>query len=159
MKCEICQLEEAKYKCPVCSMRYCSLKCYKDTEKHKHSDKVKKEEASSQSKSETSPTSTEDLDTTIKLRSTEMDNIYQGSPQLQELLQYNTVKFHLAKVYRILTSSTSNNNNSGDSGISSNDMKKQLAVEYLNTLRYGGVHYNEAIEEFCQIFLEKLEAK
>lgn len=159
MKCEICQLEEAKYKCPVCSMRYCSLKCYKDTEKHKHSDEVKKEEASSQSKSETSPTSTEDLDTTIKLRSTEMDNIYQGSPQLQELLQYNTVKFHLAKVYRILTSSTSNNNNSGDSGISSNDMKKQLAVEYLNTLRYGGVHYNEAIEEFCQIFLEKLEAK
>lgn len=159
MKCEVCQLEEAKYKCPVCSIRYCSLKCYKDTEKHKHSEETKKEDSTKPAENNTSETNTQDNSSEIKLRSPEMDKIYQETPQLQELLQYNTVKFHLAKVYRILNSSATGGNSASDSSTGSTEMKRQLAVEYLNTLRFGGIHYNEAIEEFCEIFLEKLEAK
>jgi len=30
--CEICQQKESKYKCPICSLKYCSVICYK---KHK----------------------------------------------------------------------------------------------------------------------------
>jgi zinc finger HIT domain-containing protein 3 len=28
-KCGVCHIEDSKYKCPVCEMRYCSLACYK----------------------------------------------------------------------------------------------------------------------------------
>ena len=27
--CEICQVDKWKYKCPICELRYCCLKCYK----------------------------------------------------------------------------------------------------------------------------------
>ena len=32
--CEICGKSESKYKCPKCSLSYCSLACYKNEEKH-----------------------------------------------------------------------------------------------------------------------------
>lgn len=81
--------------------------------------------------------------------------VYNDSPELKELLRYNTVKFHLAKVHRILTT---NIHDPGDSSFQlDTESKRQLAVDYLNTLRFGGIHYNEAIEEFCQIALQKLE--
>lgn len=28
-KCEVCSIIESKYKCPKCSIRYCSLECFK----------------------------------------------------------------------------------------------------------------------------------
>ena len=87
------------------------------------------------------------------LKTKAFDDVYQDSAQLQELLKYNTVKFHLTKVYRILSSSGSD----GSSGKMNSDLQKELAVNYLNTLRYGGIHYNEAIEEFCQILLDRLK--
>ncbi|CDO92337.1 unnamed protein product [Kluyveromyces dobzhanskii CBS 2104] len=73
--------------------------------------------------------------------------------RMRELLRHNTVKFHLDKVYKILNV----NSGSGPSDSSMTlDMKRELAMDYLNTLRTGGIHCNEAIEEFCQIFLELL---
>lgn len=65
------------------------------------------------------------------------------------------MKYHLHRVYRILT--VGNGVTGTDDVQMSTEMKEQLAVDYLNTLRYGGIHHNEAIEEFCQIFLEQLE--
>ncbi|CAR21914.1 Hit1p [Lachancea thermotolerans CBS 6340] len=148
-KCEICNQEPSKYKCPKCAVRYCSLSCFKDQEKHVHSEK-EAEEKKHVSDSE-GPEAKSD---TGRLPTEQFDELYQNTKEIQELLSYNTVKFHLAKVYRIL--------NIGVGALGSSDtqtsaeVKQQLAVDYLNTLRYGGVHYNEAIEEFCQVSLAKL---
>ena len=127
-KCQICDLEVSKYKCPKCAIRYCSLACFKNKEKHVHDDNnvqeaPKKEPA-------------HDEKAAVKLHTKEFDDIYQNCSEIRELLGYNTVKFHLAKVYRIL--------NLGAGALSTSDMqlssemKQQLAVDYLNTLRYGG---------------------
>ncbi|CCD23147.1 Hit1p NDAI_0B01130 [Naumovozyma dairenensis CBS 421] len=144
IKCGICQLQDAKYKCPKCGIRYCSLKCFKDELKHNHNTVEKKDEVKEANKSEQTAAA-------VEVKSGEFGQIYNETPELKELLKYNTVKFHLSKVYRIL------NTNTGNGGSLSTEMKNQLAIDYLNTLRYGGVHYNEAIEEFCQICLRKLE--
>ncbi|CCH60876.1 hypothetical protein TBLA_0D03770 [Henningerozyma blattae CBS 6284] len=161
VNCQICEINPSKYKCPSCSIRYCSLACYKNNEKHCH-DKLKMEETTKPATSTNK--SSENTDNTtgtqskvfeqiskpaIPLATEEFENIYQTTPTIQELLQYNTVKFHLAKVYRILNSDPSNEESTPES-------RKQLAIDYLNLLRCGGPHYNEAIEEFCQILLEKI---
>ncbi|QLL34581.1 hypothetical protein HG536_0G04430 [Torulaspora globosa] len=132
--CGICQEKPAKYRCPKCSVKYCSLACYKDTERHKD-DEPKA----------TEPT----VDATCKdVTKAEDGDSLQLTPELKELLRYNTVKFHLGKVYRILKTDIGDTND--PSFAMTSDMKRQLAIDYLNTLRYGGIHHNEAIEEFCE---------
>ncbi|KAH3902843.1 Hit1p SCDLUD_000435 [Saccharomycodes ludwigii] len=79
----------------------------------------------------------------------EYNTILENSKELQELLTYNAVKYHLHKVYRILTIQNG-------AGITDNEAKRDLAIEYLNTLRVGGIHHNEAVEEFCQLASQKL---
>lgn len=147
-KCGICHDNDAKYKCPKCEIKYCSLTCYKDETKHQ--DPVnsidQKEERKKKDENLTEPTGLP------QLASTEYSKIYSENPEIRELLKYNTVKFHLSKVYRILCSNVADSNESN----MNSETKRQLAVDYLNTLRYGGIHYNEAIEEFCQLSLSKL---
>ncbi|EJS43049.1 hit1p [Saccharomyces arboricola H-6] len=159
VKCGICHEGDGRYKCPKCGVRYCSLKCYKDIEKHTHKEAPELEtdaESNLEDINKKSSASKSTSATKQCLKTKAFDDVYQNSAQLQELLNYNTVKFHLAKVYRIL----STNVNDGSSGNMNSDLQRELAVNYLNTLRYGGIHYNEAIEEFCQILLHKLnEAK
>lgn len=151
-KCGICCENDAKYKCPKCGLRYCSLACYKDKSRHKDpvdpTDDKQKEE---QKQNEDTTRSTE----RPQLVSSEWRKVYSETPEIQDLLKYNTVKFHLSKVHRILSSEVADPNESN----MNSEMKKQLAVDYLNTLRYGGIHYNEAIEEFCQISLSKLNGE
>ena len=153
VKCGICHESDGKYKCPKCSIRYCSLKCYKDTEKHIHKN-VLEPQTETDPSSESNNNNSAIVTGRKSLKTRAFDEVYQNNVQLQELLKYNTVKFHLAKVYRILSTTVSD----GSSGNMSSDLQKELAVNYLNTLRYGGIHYNEAIEEFCQILLDKLNA-
>ena len=162
MKCNICKEEKSKYKCPKCGIRYCSLKCYKNEELHNHSkiDETKPSDEKNETGNDTEGGSeVKNTEFTANNPQTELstpklNDIFQNTPQIQQLLKYNTVKFHLMKVYKILNSDVS-----GPGGYStSKDLRRQLAVDYLNTLRYGGIHHNEAVEEFCQIFLEKLEA-
>ncbi|CAI4043893.1 hypothetical protein SKDZ_10G2550 [Saccharomyces kudriavzevii ZP591] len=155
VECGICHEADGKYKCPKCGVRYCSLKCYKDDGKHVHKEvdelKLGAEPTLMAANNKSSPVNSIPI---IKnsLKKETFNDMYQNSAQLQELLTYNTVKFHLAKVYKILSSSVSD----GSSGTMNSDLQRELAVNYLNTLRYGGIHYNEAIEEFCQILLDKL---
>ncbi|SCV00191.1 LAMI_0G03444g1_1 [Lachancea mirantina] len=143
--CGICSTKEARYKCPKCGIRYCSLGCFKDEVKHSHTDiDAKKEE----------DVIKEEVKTTNGIKSLKFDSIYQNSKQLQDLLQYKTVKFHLYKVYKILNVRAGA---LGTSDLSSSaELKRQLAVDYLNTLREGGVHHNEAVEDFCQLCLKLL---
>ena len=136
--CMICNVKESNYKCPKCGALYCSLACYKDETKHVHNSETLTVKQASEKNS--------------PMKSLNNDNfkkVYEETPELKELLRYNTVKFHLNKVYKIITA--------GNSGDLNTENKNQLASDYLNTLRYGGIHYNEAIEEFCQIALSKLD--
>ncbi|CEP63177.1 Hit1p LALA0_S07e04148g [Lachancea lanzarotensis] len=149
IKCQICSAQDSKYKCPKCGVRYCSLACFKNAEKHVH------DEQTTESKEE-SKTLSEKVELPV-LKTAELDTIYRESAEIQQLLKYNTVKFHLAKVYRILGARSETTGGSKGSDLSS-EAKQQLAVDYLNALRYGGVHFNEAIEEFCQISAKKLES-
>ncbi|AGO11095.1 AaceriAFR384Wp [[Ashbya] aceris (nom. inval.)] len=148
MKCEICRENASRYKCPKCGVHYCSLACYKNEEKHVHEEQAVT--ATEQPSATPAP-----LADAPKLASPHLDRLFQSSDRLRELLRHNTVKYHLHRVYRILT--VGNGITGTDDVQMSTEMKEQLAVDYLNTLRYGGIHENEAIEEFCQIFLELLE--
>ncbi|SCW00765.1 LAFE_0C11496g1_1 [Lachancea fermentati] len=143
IQCQICKQQLSKYKCPKCAVRYCSLACFKNQEKHIHDESTVKEQKPIEKKPE---------DVTKQLHTPKYNEMLQRSDKLRELLQYNTVKFHLAKVYKILNAGTGALGSS-DTQLST-EMKQQLAVDYLNTLRYGGIHYNEAVEEFCQICIE-----
>lgn len=147
--CGICLENESKYKCPKCRIRYCSLTCYKNSEKHIHDDHLHNRENIN--------TSINLVEESTPLKTAKFDEFYQKSDKLRGLLRHNTVKFHLNKVYRILTSDSTNIGNSDPHMTLS--VKEQLAIDYLNTLRYGGIHYNEAIEEFCQLCLESLQSK
>ncbi|CCF58095.1 hypothetical protein KAFR_0D04470 [Kazachstania africana CBS 2517] len=146
-KCGVCQKNDSKYKCPKCALNYCSLVCYKNENVHRHD---QQEEANIIKNNEPKEVPKSEMREEKTLKSPELDKIYAGTPELKELLKYNTVKFHLHKVYKILISNDGN---------LTTEMKNQLAIDYLNTLRFGGLHYNEAIEEFCEIFLQKLEKK
>lgn len=153
-KCEICHKDEAKYKCPKCAVRYCSLSCYKDSEKHKHPEDKPQEVSIDMKANEDKKLVKDDVPI---LRTPELNDIYENNGPLRELLQYNTVKFHLGKVYKILNTDVTDTTDASFN--MNNEMKKQLAIDYLNTLRYGGIHYNEAIEEFCQICLTEIGKK
>ncbi|CAH01703.1 Hit1p [Kluyveromyces lactis] len=160
VKCEVCGDKEALYRCPKSSVRYCSLVCYKNIKKSE-SDNVE----SNKTDPESNSTTVKEADDTVSVPGSQTDSVesvptplnkYQYAltdSRIRELLRHNTVKFHLDKVYKILNVSTVGG--SSDASMTS-DMKRELATDYLNTLRTGGIHCNEAIEEFCQIFLELL---
>ncbi|KAL3232091.1 Protein HIT1 [Nakaseomyces bracarensis] len=153
-RCQICKENDFKYKCPKCSIKYCSLACYKNSEMHIH--KEEEEEDQVEKKGEqTNGGGGETENDKKQLKTESYRKIYDETLELQELLKYNTVKFHLAKIHKIMTTKVADLNDS--STAMTTEAKKQLAIEYLNTLRYGGIHYNEAIEEFCQQTLSKLE--
>ncbi|AMD21589.1 HFL267Cp [Eremothecium sinecaudum] len=153
IKCEICHENHSQYKCPKCFKRYCSLACFNDSVKHVHEQ--------TQEASDTKPKTEESQNNEIKSQEEHkvppaIEEILQGSDKLRELLKHNTVKFHLHRVYRILKTGDGIVGN-GDPQMST-EAKEQLAVDYLNTLRYGGIHYNEAVEEFCEISLMLLQS-
>ena len=113
IKCGICNEAESRYKCPKCGIRYCSLSCFKNEEKHKHIETATPEEKDNiGGASEGMKPSKVGMERAV-LKNDELNQIYQETPELQELLQYNTVKFHLAKVYKILNSNTTD----GDSNM------------------------------------------
>lgn len=145
---------EAQYKCPKCSIRYCSLKCYK-SEKHVHD---KNDNDKSESKCAPGGNITQETTAIADVVGVKRLEKYQyvlDDARIRELLRHNTVKFHLDKVHKILNASVGGTG-APDASMSQ-EMKRELAIDYLNTLRVGGVHFNEAIEEFCQIFLEILQ--
>ncbi|AET38668.1 Hit1p Ecym_3166 [Eremothecium cymbalariae DBVPG len=150
MKCGICHENEAQYRCPKCSIRYCSLPCYKDKERHKHDElEVSKDivvEKNTNGKKEPAA-----------LATPHFNEMLQNNSRLRELLQHNTVKFHLHQVYRILMTGVGATSAENDLQMSQ-EIKERLAVDYLNTLRYGGIHHNEAVEEFCEMCIEMLLA-
>ncbi|KAI6807213.1 hypothetical protein KC365_g18763, partial [Hortaea werneckii] len=57
--CGICTAQESKYKCPVCSLRYCSLACYKQHQPNHATASLSSSSSSSSSFSAENPTTTQ----------------------------------------------------------------------------------------------------
>ncbi|KAL6939710.1 hypothetical protein ACO0RG_003555 [Hanseniaspora osmophila] len=162
MNCEVCQEEPSKYKCPICQLKYGSLACYK-THQKTHANEATLPEPEKQCEKKTTAlkdTKMEDqseMESSSnqliheKLHTSIYQNLLDHNKIIQELLSYNAVKYHLHKVYKILTIPEGASNT-----VQSTEQKEQMAVDYLNTLRTGGNHYNEAVEEFCQVVLSNL---
>ncbi|KAI5965712.1 HIT1 [Candida pseudojiufengensis] len=137
MICEICKLQESKYKCPKCKLPYCSIACYK-SELHQHEEiKIdqKQEEQTQESKEEISRPSEE----------SKFDKIL-SDPQIQYYLKQQSLQFHLLSILTILKDGFINNLNT--------DQKIEVMNLKLNDLRKGGIEENELIEEFVQRVLE-----
>lgn len=131
--CKICSEAPSKYKCPNCSLDYCSLKCFK-SESHKH-DEIPTEKEST----------TETVDNkVIKAENTqdEFDKLIKDE-KLQYLLKFKALKFHLKAIYEILNDTSLNR-----------DEKWDQANQKLSNLRITGSEENELVEEFCQRVVE-----
>lgn len=148
MKCEVCFENPSQYKCPKCLKRYCSSACYNDKVKHIHNN-IEPKLANKALDVESV------ADEKLESKMLHIEKILDENPKLKGLLKHNTVKYHLHKVYRILT--TSNGAIGTNNNALTNEEKGQLAVDYINTLRYGGIDYNEAIEEFCEACMELVQ--
>lgn len=73
---------------------------------------------------------------------------------IQELLKYNTVKYHLNKIYQLLQLDYKSIQE--DTITSQRDLDEAVA-RYLSCFRRNGVYRNEAIEEFALLVLKELE--
>ena len=76
------------------------------------------------------------------------------NPKIQELLKYNTVKYHLHKIYQLLQLDYKSIQE--DTITSQKDLDAAVA-RYLSCFRANGVYRNEAIEEFVLLVLNELE--
>lgn len=141
-KCAICAENDAKYKCPKCSIAYCSLPCFKNT-KHDHLNVVTTEGASEpiakvpQAKSATS--------SQLLFESVAED------PVIKSLLGYKSLQVHLAVVLRLLSDSRITNEPLAEN-------RREIANLRLCDLRTNGVHENELVEEFVQRVLYLTES-
>ena len=133
--CGICQVEQSKYKCPKCSIAYCSLTCYK-SEIHTH-DYLPTSQPPQQQQQTT--TTTPGDDRFLKLLQDD---------QIKYLLNQPSLQFHLLSIIKILIDPTFTPKNSNI------EQKLDIANLKLNDLRIGGIEQNELVEEFVQRCLE-----
>lgn len=76
------------------------------------------------------------------------------NPNIQELLKYNTVKYHLNKIYQLLELDYKSIQ---EDTITSQGDLDDFVARYLSCFRRNGVYRNEAIEEFAILVLKELE--
>lgn len=143
MLCGICQVEQSKYKCPKCSIAYCSLTCYK-SESHTHDNLPTVTDTTSQppqqqQQTTTTTTTTPGDDKFLKLLQDD---------QIKYLLNQPSLQFHLLSIIKILIDPTFTPKNSNI------EQKLDIANLKLNDLRIGGIEQNELVEEFVQRCLE-----
>ncbi|RLP64721.1 hypothetical protein L150_03475 [Candida albicans Ca529L] len=146
--CGICQVEQSKYKCPKCSIAYCSLTCYK-SESHTHdnlptvtdttSQPPPQQQQQSQQQQQQTTTTTPGDDRFSKLLQDD---------QIKYLLNQPSLQFHLLSIIKILIDPTFTPKNSNI------EQKLDIANLKLNDLRIGGIEQNELVEEFVQRCLE-----
>lgn len=138
--CGICQVEQSKYKCPKCSIAYCSLTCYK-SEIHTHDYLPTVTDTTSQppQQQQQTTTTTPGDDRFLKLLQDD---------QIKYLLNQPSLQFHLLSIIKILIDPTFTPKNSNI------EQKLDIANLKLNDLRIGGIEQNELVEEFVQRCLE-----
>ena len=96
--CGICQVEQSKYKCPKCSIAYCSLTCYK-SEIHTHDYLPTVTDTTSQppQQQQQTTTTTPGDDRFLKLLQDD---------QIKYLLNQPSLQFHLLSIIKILIDPT-----------------------------------------------------
>ena len=132
MLCEICGATESKYKCPKCSIHYCSLPCFKN-EQHVHDNEEPTPKPAPQAEAPAADEEPKSL----------FDKIIEDDV-VQLFLKYDALQFHLTTICQIL-----NNTN----GILEKDVgnnQATIANLKLQDLRSGGINENELVEEFVQ---------
>lgn len=139
MICGICKEQESKYKCPKCSVAYCSIKCYKSPE-HSH-DNI--------TESTTTGTTTTTIKTITEIAVPEIqpDDRYGKLLQDEQIvyfLKQPSLQIHLLTIIKILNDPTFTQKNL------TIEQKLDIANLKINDLRIGGVEENELVEEFIQ---------
>ena len=142
--CDVCKKEQFKYKCSKCkskTVKICGMACYKE-----HNTKGEHFELSEVNletpKSENTANDLGEFEYLIK------------NDKIQSLLQYNTVKYHLHKIYQLLQM---DHNAIQEDTIKNRQDLEQSIARYLSCFRENGIYKNVAIEEFIQTCLQEME--
>lgn len=129
--CGICNVNESKYKCPKCSVNYCSIGCFKDPV-HIHESIEEKDKA-------------EDDHKEVLLAgqpASKFDKLINDS-QIQSMLKFKSLQFHLSVILKII-------NDASITGESVLENRKEIANLKLTNLRSGGLEQNELVEDFVE---------
>ncbi len=140
MICKICNLVQAKYKCPKCSIQYCSSVCYKSASHALIDEAYDNNHNSTRDHDEpkvASPTKPEKLvDSKQRLY-----EVIAEDEQIKSLLKLKALQFHLSTIIQIL----------GDERLTNDPTMEgrcDIAKKKLCNLRSGGFEENELVEEF-----------
>lgn len=149
MLCDICLKTEAKYTCPKCSSKYCSLACFK-TPAH-----LEKDGAALKKQAET--TSKLVAEDGVKAETVQSHQIEDPmlamlikESQFQEYIASPVLQFHILSLLEIL-------NDVGLTNEYSKDGRVEIASRKLNGLREGGIEGNEYVEEFIGWLLKWMD--
>lgn len=129
--CGICNINESKYKCPKCSVNYCSIPCFKDST-HTHESVEEKNETGD--------------DNPVVVPTDEPTNKFDkliNDSQIQSMLKYKSLQFHLSVILKII-------NDASITGESMLENRKEIANLKLTNLRSGGLEQNELVEDFVE---------
>lgn len=129
--CGICNVNESKYKCPKCSVNYCSIGCFKNPV-HTHESIEENDEPEDENKG-VLPTDEP---------ASKFDRLISDS-QIQSMLKYKSLQFHLSVILKII-------NDASITGESVLENRKEIANLKLTNLRSGGLEQNELVEDFVE---------
>ncbi|CAH2351779.1 protein Hit1p [[Candida] railenensis] len=150
MLCGICNTNISKYRCPKCSVPYCSLSCFKG-EKHIQLDNESgKRQPTTTSTSEESAVSKENdiVEQSIDGNVARFEDVLRDE-QIQSMLKIKSLQFHLSTILRILNDPQLTNE-------STMEGRREIANKKLCNLRIGGIEENELIEDFVSRVLTLL---
>lgn len=129
--CGICNANESKYKCPKCSVNYCSIGCFKGAG-HTHERIEEKENAEHENK----------VVLLTDEPASKFDKLIKDS-EIQSMLKYKSLQFHLSVILKII-------NDASITGESMLENRKEIANLKLTNLRSGGLEQNELVEDFVE---------
>lgn len=132
----MCLKEQAKYRCPKCPVKYCSLVCFKSPS---HSHDVVEET--------TAPQGYEKSGEPVKDDEPTINQKIANDPVIQSLLKYKSLQVHIAVIIKLLTDSSITNEPLAEN-------RREIANMRLCDLRMGGAEENELVEEFVSRVIE-----
>ncbi|CUM65988.1 uncharacterized protein PRCAT00003642001 [Priceomyces carsonii] len=142
-KCEVCKTQQAKYKCPVCKILYCSIDCFKNVAVHNHENLLDEKEKKTEPDRNAPQTNSDD--SAAQQDGSKFLRIILDS-ELRRMLQYDSLQFHLLTLMKIINDISVTNEPSSEN-------RKEIANMKLCDLRSGGLEANQLVEEFVQRFL------
>lgn len=151
MLCGICNTNISKYRCPKCSVPYCSLSCFKG-EKHIQLDnelgKHQPTTTSALEESEVSKGNDIVEQQSIDGNVAKFEDVLRDE-QIQSMLKIKSLQFHLSTIMKILNDPQLTNE-------STTEGRREIANKKLCNLRIGGIEENELIEDFVSRVLTLL---